>query len=111
MTRCRPRRATSPRQIVQFSFSVGSVDARPWLFASAVYPDRTSTDRILRIPNRFWFAMGPRRDQKQLLSHFGKSGTAVFAVEEIEYVGHDLAASWIDLHSTSELSFILRANA
>jgi hypothetical protein len=88
-------------------FSVGSVAARP----RTVYTVRTITDRILRIPNRFWFAIGPRRDQKQLLSHFGKSGTAVFAVEEIEYVGHDLAASWIDLHSTSELSFILRANA
>ena len=87
MTRCRPRRATSPRQIVQFSFSVGSVDARPWLFASAVYPDRTSTDRI---QNSFCFAMGLRRDQKQLLSHFDEAGTAVFAVEEIEYIGHDL---------------------
>jgi len=90
MTRFRPRRATSPRQIVQFSFSVGSVDARPRLFASAVYPDRTSTDRILRIQNSFCFAMGPRRDQKQLLSHFDEAGTAVFAVEEIEYIGHDL---------------------
>ena len=37
-----------------------------------------------------------RRGQK-LLSHFGKAGIAVFAVEEVEYGGHDLASQF-DLH-------------
>jgi hypothetical protein len=73
LVQCPPAR--SPKIL----FSVGSVAVRP----RNVYPVRTSTDRILRIPNRYWFAMGPRRDQQQLLSHFGESGTAVFAVEEI----------------------------
>jgi len=31
------------------------------------------------------------RDQKKLFPHFGESGTAVFAVEDIEYSGHDRA--------------------
>jgi hypothetical protein len=32
--------------------------------------------------------MSLRRDQK-LFPHFGEAGTAVFAVEEVEYSGHD----------------------
>jgi hypothetical protein len=33
----------------------------------------------------------------KLLPHFGEAGTAVFAVEEVEYGGHDLT-SLFDLH-------------
>jgi hypothetical protein len=35
-----------------------------------------------------WYPIVSRRDKK-LFSHFGKPGTAVFAVEEVEYRGHD----------------------
>jgi hypothetical protein len=37
-----------------------------------------------------------RRDQK-LFPHLGEAGTAVFAVQEVEYGGHDLT-SLFDLH-------------
>jgi hypothetical protein len=50
-------------------------------------------DIILCITNRFWDLMPFRRDQK-LLPHFGEAGTAVFAVEEVEYGGHDLVWSF-----------------
>ena len=89
VTRCRPRSVALPPDRPTILFGVGSEAARP----RTVYPVRFRTDRILRIPNSFWFAMGPRRGQKQLLSHFGELGTTIFAVEEIKYVGHDLAAS------------------
>ena len=49
---------------------------------------RTSADSILCIVNRFWDLMPLRRNQK-LLPHFDEAGTAVFAVEEVEYGGHD----------------------
>ena len=51
---------------------------------------RTSADSILGIAKHFWDLMPLRRDQK-LLPHFGEAGIAVFAVEEVEYGGHDLA--------------------
>ena len=35
-----------------------------------------------------WDLMAVSRDQK-LFPHFGEAGTAVFAVEEVEYGGHD----------------------
>jgi hypothetical protein len=56
---------------------------------TAVY--RTSADSILVIAKRFWDLMPVRRDQK-LLPHLGEAGTAVFAVQEIEYGGHDLTS-------------------
>lgn len=34
------------------------------------------------------------RDQKELLPHFGETGTTVFAIEEIEYGGHDRTPSF-----------------
>jgi hypothetical protein len=37
---------------------------------------------------RFWDLLALSRNQK-LLPHFGEAGTAVFAVEEIEYGWHD----------------------
>jgi hypothetical protein len=46
------------------------------------------TDSILCIANRFRDLVPRRRDQK-LLPHFGKAGTTVFAVEEVEYGRHD----------------------
>jgi hypothetical protein len=57
---------------------------------------RTSADSILGIVKRFWDLMPVRRDQK-LFPHLGEAGTAVFAVQEIEYGGHDLT-SFVDLH-------------
>jgi hypothetical protein len=57
---------------------------------------RTSTDSILGIAKRFWDLMPVRRDQK-LFPHLGEAGTAVFAVQEVEYGGHDLT-SLFDLH-------------
>ena len=50
-----------------------------------------------------------RRDQK-LFPHFGEAGTAVFAVEEVEYGGHD-PTSLFELICTicSKLSFILES--
>jgi hypothetical protein len=38
---------------------------------------------------RFWDLMALSRGQKKLFPHFGEPGTAVFAVEEVEYGGHD----------------------
>jgi hypothetical protein len=56
---------------------------------------RTGADSILGIilgiAKRFWGLMPVRRDQK-LLPHLGEAGTAVFAVQEIEYGGHDLTS-------------------
>ena len=67
----------------------------------------TSADSILRIANRFCDLMPLRRDQK-FFSHFGEAGTAVFAIEEVEYGRHD-PTSLFELICTisSNLSFIL----
>jgi hypothetical protein len=67
----------------------------------------TNADSIICIANRFWDLMPLRRDQK-LFPHFGEAGTAVFAVEEVEYSGHD-PTSLFELICTisSKLSFIL----
>jgi hypothetical protein len=48
---------------------------------------------------RFWDALARSRNQK-LLPHFGKAGTAVFAIEEIEYSWHDRPLSF-DRHHRS----------
>ena len=48
----------------------------------------TGAESILCIANRFWDLMPLGRDQK-LFPHLGEAGTAVFAVEEVEYGGHD----------------------
>jgi hypothetical protein len=56
---------------------------------TAVY--RTSADSILVIAKRFRDIMPVGRDQK-LFPHLGEAGTAVFAVQEIEYGGHDLTS-------------------
>jgi hypothetical protein len=52
---------------------------------------RTSADSIPGIAKRFWDLMPVRRDLK-LFPHLGEAGTAVFAVQEIEYGGHDLTS-------------------
>jgi hypothetical protein len=57
----------------------------------------------LCIAKRFWDLMPPRRDQK-LFPHLGEAGTAVFAVQEVEYGGHDLTSCLICTIS-SKLSF------
>ena len=44
--------------------------------------------RMADIAIRFWDLMARSRDQK-LFPHFGEAGAAVFAVEEVEYGGHD----------------------
>jgi hypothetical protein len=56
---------------------------------------RTSADSILCIARRFWDLTPLRRDQK-LLPHLDEAGTAIFAVQEVEYGGHDLSS--FDLH-------------
>ena len=58
---------------------------------------------ILCIAKRFWDLMPLRRDQK-LFPHLGEAGTAVFAVQEVEYGGHDLTSCLICTIS-SKLSF------
>jgi hypothetical protein len=52
---------------------------------------RTSVESVLCIAKRFWDLMPVRRDQK-LFPHLAEAGTAVFAVQEIEYGGHDLTS-------------------
>jgi hypothetical protein len=52
---------------------------------------RTGVDSILGIAKRFRDLMPVGRDQK-LFPHLGEAGTAVFAVQEIEYGGHDLTS-------------------
>jgi hypothetical protein len=66
---------------------------------------RTSADSILGIVKRFCEFVPLRRNQK-LLPHFGKAGTAVFAVEEVEYGGHDLT-SLFDLHHQFQIIIFL----
>jgi len=58
---------------------------------TAVHMASRTSASILGIAKRFWDPMTFRRDQK-LLPHFGEAGIAVFAVEEVEYGGHDLAS-------------------
>ena len=52
---------------------------------------QVSAITILCIAKHFWDLMPLRRDQK-LFPHLGEAGTAVFAVQEIEYGGHDLTS-------------------
>jgi len=56
---------------------------------------------------RFWDLMALSRDQKKLFPHFGEAGTAVFAVEDIEYGGHD-PTSLFDLHHQPQAVIFLR---
>ena len=53
--------------------------------------------RIANIALRFWDLLPLTRKQK-LLPHFGEPGAAVFAVEEIEYGGHDSPLSFDRYH-------------
>jgi hypothetical protein len=53
--------------------------------------------RLADIAIRFWDLMALSRDQKKLFPHFAEAGTAVFAVEEVEYGGHDRTPS-LDHH-------------
>ena len=62
---------------------------------------------IFCIAKRFWNLMPLRRDQK-LFTHLGEAGTAVFAVQEVKYGGHDLI-SLFDLHH--DLHAIIFLNA
>ena len=38
--------------------------------------------------------IAPGRDQEKLFPHFGEAGTAVFAIEKVEYGGHDRTSSF-----------------
>jgi len=50
-----------------------------------------------------------RRDQK-LFPHFGEAGAAVFAVEQVEYGGHDLVWPFEGICTgPSKLTFILKS--
>jgi hypothetical protein len=66
---------------------------------------RTGADSILGITKRFWDLMPIRRDQK-LFPHFGEAGTAVFAVEEVEYGGHDLTSLFDLRHQPQAIIFL-----
>jgi hypothetical protein len=50
-----------------------------------------------------WDLVALSRDQKKLLPHFGEPGTAVFAVEEVEYRGHDRTPSFDHHHAIISL--------
>jgi len=54
--------------------------------------------RMADIAIRFWDLMARGRDQK-LFPHFGEAGTAVFAVEEVEYDRHDRTPSFYHHHA------------
>jgi len=45
------------------------------------------------IRNRCRYRIVGNREQ-QLLPHFGKAGTAIFAVKHVEYSGHDRTLAW-----------------
>jgi hypothetical protein len=49
-----------------------------------------------------WDLMAVSRDQK-LFPHFGEAGAAVFAVEEVEYGGHDRTPSFDHHHAIISL--------
>ncbi len=53
--------------------------------------------RITRVAIRHRNFRALIRDQK-LFPHFGKAGAAVFAVEEVEYGGHDRTPSFDPHH-------------
>ena len=68
---------------------------------------RIRANTILCIAKRFWDLMPLRRDQK-LFPHLGEAGTAVFAVQEVEYGGHDLTPLF-DLHHQLQAIIFLGA--
>jgi hypothetical protein len=52
----------------------------------------------------------PLRRNQKLFAHFGEAGTAVFAVEEVEYGRHDPTSLFeLICTITSKLSFILKS--
>jgi len=59
--------------------------------------------RMADIAIRFWDLMALSRDQKKLFPHFGEAGTAVFAVEEVEYGRHDRTPSFDHYHAIISL--------
>jgi hypothetical protein len=58
---------------------------------------------IADIAMRFRDRMTLSRDQKKLFPHFGETGTAVFAVKEVEYGGHDRTPSFSHDHAIISL--------
>jgi hypothetical protein len=60
--------------------------------------------RTVGITIRFWDFMALAPDEK-LLPHFGEAGTAIFAVEQVEYGGHDRTPSF-DHRSVSLTTFL-----
>jgi hypothetical protein len=58
---------------------------------------------IADVAIRFWDHMALSRDQKKLFPHFGEAGTAVFAVKEVEYIGHDRIPSFDHDHAIISL--------
>jgi hypothetical protein len=59
--------------------------------------------RIADVAIRFWDPMALSRHQKKLFPHFGEAGTAVFAVKEVEYGGHDRTPSFDHDHAIISL--------
>jgi hypothetical protein len=52
-----------------------------------------------------WDLVALSRDQKKLFPHFGEAGTAVFAIEEVEYGRHDRTPSFDHHHAIISLGF------
>jgi hypothetical protein len=63
----------------------------------------TSGANMADIAIRFWDLTALSRDQKKLFPHFGEAGTAVFAIEEVEYGGHDRTSSFDQHHAIISL--------
>jgi len=58
----------------------------------------TSGANMTDVAIRLLVLIVPSRDQKKLFPHFGEPGTTVFAIEEVEYGGHDRTSSFDHYH-------------
>ena len=56
---------------------------------------RTSAPITFGSARRLWGLVHLRRRNQKLFPHFDEAGTAVFAVQEVEYGGHDLASLFV----------------
>ena len=86
----------------------GSVNVASFVLCGCPIVAKTATPtseaaRMADIAIRFWDLMALSRDQKKLFPHFGEAGTAVFAVKEIEYIGHDRTPSFDHDHAIISL--------
>jgi hypothetical protein len=64
----------------------------------------SSAGKILGIAIRFWNFTALGREQK-LFPHFGETGTAIFAVKQVKYGGHDRTPSFDSHHQFPRYHF------